>query len=272
MPESHDANDSGSSSHGHVDIHCHVLPGLDDGPADMATSVAMANLAAEDGTTHLVATPHSNFQWRYIPEKNQELIAELQRQAPQPRILLGCDFHLSYENIQDALISPRKYSLNGSRWQLVEFADFFNADAMATALRQLLGVGLVPVLTHPERNPTFQENRQLAHRYVQMGCVVQITAGVFSGDFGSTALKTAEDMFELDLVHVIASDGHSTERRKPRLSRARQWIAQRYDDEIARMLVADNPWAMINDLPKLPYMPSVRPEPRRRKFWAFLKS
>ncbi len=256
---------------GNVDVHCHILPGLDDGPKEMERSIAMAEMAAADGTTHIVATPHSNFQFAYDPERIASLREQLQLAAgAQPQILIGCDFHLSYENIQDALKNPRKYSLNGSRYLLVEFPELFNTDAMASVLQQLLNAGLVPVLTHPERNPVFQQHRDLAARYIRMGCVLQITANSLTGDFGKIAEKMCFELLDRDLVHLVASDGHATKRRPPLLSAARALVVDRRGEETAAYLCSGNPAAMILDA-ELPYAP--RPELRRKRgFWSFLQT
>ncbi|MHB8734918.1 MAG: tyrosine-protein phosphatase [Terriglobales bacterium] len=256
---------------GNVDVHCHALPGMDDGPATLEDAVALLEMAAEDGTTHLVATPHANYQFLYVPERIAQERARLQTLiGDRLQILIGCDFHLSYENIQDALAHPRKYTVNGSRYLLVEFAQHFSMDALEGVLDQLLRAGLVPILTHPERNPVFQEHPDLAPRYIRLGCVTQVTASSFTGDFGKRAQKMAESMLAENLIHVVASDGHSASKRRPRLSGAAALIAERQNEERSIALIRDNPRAMILDLP-LPYHPKPpKPKPKSA-FWSLLK-
>jgi protein-tyrosine phosphatase len=254
----------------HVDIHCHILPGLDDGAPNLEVSVEMARMAREDGTGHIVATPHANFQFAYDAAKVAALRDELQAAiGPEPAILIGCDFHLSFENVRDAIANPRKYSVNQTQYQLVEFAESFKMDAMEGVLSQLLQAGMVPVLTHPERNPVFQQHDDLAGRYVQLGCVVQITSGSLTGDFGKTAFKTAMDLLDRDLVHVIASDAHSTKRRVPGLAAAEQAVRGRRSAAIAQALVADNPAAIIAGR-TLPFFPEPRPT-KKKKMLSFLR-
>lgn len=258
---------------GNVDIHCHILPGLDDGAPNMEIAVGMARMAAKDGTTHLVATPHANFQFRYDPTRIAALRDELQAAAgDQLQILIGCDFHLSYENVQDALAHPRKYSVNGGQYLLVEFAEMFNIASMAAILRQLREQGLIPVLTHPERNPVFQQHPELAPRYIELGCIVQVTASSLTGDFGKQAARSAADLLDRNLIHVLASDGHSTRHRLPRLSEAAQFVAERKDEQLARALVSDNPAAIIADRP-LPYRPNGAVRTSRKKgLWSRFRS
>lgn len=258
---------------GNVDIHCHILPGLDDGAPSLDVSLGMAKMAVQDGTTHLVATPHANFQFRYDPPRIAQLRQELQAAIGEElELLIGCDFHLSYENVQDALTNPRKYSINGGRYLLVEFAEMFNMDVMETVLQQLLGEGLIPVLTHPERNPVFQQHPELAARYVRLGCIVQVTASSLTGDFGKQAARSGIDLLDRELIHVLASDGHSTRHRLPCLAAAAEFVAERKGETVARALVSDNPGAIIADQP-LPYSPDGHARAGKKKgFWSMLRS
>ncbi|MGH9534503.1 MAG: tyrosine-protein phosphatase [Terriglobales bacterium] len=254
----------------YVDIHCHILPGLDDGAASMQDSVDMARMAQADGTSDIVATPHANFQFSYDPPKIAALRVELQAAiGPAPQILVGCDFHLSYENVRDALDQPRKYAINGTQYQLVEFAESFNIEAMEAVLSQLLQAGMIPVLTHPERNPVFQQHGQLANRYVELGCVVQITSGSLLGEFGKLALRASTDLLDRDLAHVIASDAHSTKWRTPCLSAAAAAAEERRTAAIAKALVADNPAAIIAGQ-RLPFFPEPR-NTRKKSVLSFLR-
>ncbi|MGH9507075.1 MAG: tyrosine-protein phosphatase [Terriglobales bacterium] len=254
----------------HVDIHCHILPGLDDGAETMEVSLDMARMAAEDGTSHIVATPHANFQFTYDPAKIAALRQQLQQAVgARPEILIGCDFHLSYENVRDALAHPQKYAIHGTQYQLVEFAESFQIEAMEAVLGQLLQAGMIPVLTHPERNPVFQKHPGVVYRYAQLGCVVQITAGSLRGDFGKTAAKVAFNLLDRDLVHVIASDGHSTQWRLPCLSSAAAVVAEHKNRAIADALVAGNPAAIIAGRP-LPFCPEPR-RARKRSVLSFLR-
>jgi len=109
-----------------IDIHCHPLPAIDDGAESLEESVAMMRMAAEDGITHTVATPHCNYRYTFDPELNRQKAAELQAAVGDvPKILLGCDFHLSYENVQDLLNNRAHFTINGSSYVLVEFAEHF---------------------------------------------------------------------------------------------------------------------------------------------------
>ena len=176
---------------GYVDIHSHVLYGIDDGARTREQSVEMLQLAAQSGTSDIVATPHANGQYAFDPEIVEERIAELSART-KLRIYPGCDFHLQFDNIEDALTHPEKYTINHKGYLLVEFPDvgvFTETDAI---LARLLDGGMVPIVTHPERNRELQRRVDDLARWVANGCYVQVTAGSFEGTFGKAAQPVCE--------------------------------------------------------------------------------
>ena len=187
-----------------IDIHHHLLYGLDDGSPNIDISVAMAEAAAADGTTHIVCTPHANNTYYYDPEVNSERLAELQKRlGNRIQLGLGCDFHLSYENITDALKNPTKYSINKKGYLLVEFPDFGIAQNMADTFYELELAKLTPIITHPERNQTITRRPDRLAEWIRAGCLVQVTAGALTGRFGKTAEKfrTGPAQKELGPLH-----------------------------------------------------------------------
>ncbi len=253
---------------GFADIHCHILPGLDDGAENAEISFAMAQLALEAGTCDLAATPHANYTFHYDPERNARLRSELQARINRElggglKLHIGCDFHLTYENIQDAIRNYGKYSLDGGRYLLVEFPEVFAPDGMEQALLQLLDANYVPVLTHPERNPTFLIHTELLARYIKLGCVTQITGSSYLGGFGRQAQRAAEEYLKRELVHVVASDGHGIQGRRPMMAEAAGRIASLSGEAVAQALSRDNPRAILQNQPSLPYYP--KPETHKKK-------
>ena len=141
-----------------IDIHSHVLFGLDDGSPDIDVSLAMLRMAGEHGTTDIVASPHANLEYRFDPALIAELKALLEaRNESGVRVHLGCDFHLQYENIEDAIQHPRKYTIAGGPYLLVEFSDLLIFKTTAQIFNDLLAAGMRPVITHPERNSLLQQ-------------------------------------------------------------------------------------------------------------------
>lgn len=238
-----------------IDIHHHLLFGLDDGSPDIETSVAMAEAAAADGTTHIVCTPHANDSHSYQPAVNQEQLAALRERLGDRIILgIGCDFHLSWDNVSDALENPTRYTINETTYLLVEFPDFGIAPNMTEIFYQLQLARMTPIITHPERNPTITHQPERLAEWLRNGCLIQVTAGALTGHFGRTAEHFSNDLLEKNWVHFIASDAHNLTSRPPQLSKARQSIASRHGQETADRLCITNPRAVFNGDP-LPDQP-----------------
>lgn len=238
-----------------VDIHSHILPEVDDGPKSWDVSVAMCRAAAADGVTHIVATPHANDRYAYHREDLQGLVAELQKRVgATPKILLGCDFHLSFDNVQDAFAHPQRYVIGDTRYLLVEFSNYSIPQQINESFFKLGDVGITVILTHPERNPILRDNPQRVLDWVEQGCIVQVTGSALSGFWGERVRRAALWLMEHHAVHVLATDAHDMEKRVPILSAARDTAADLLGDEVANALVEANPRAIIDNRP-LPYFP-----------------
>jgi protein-tyrosine phosphatase len=237
-----------------IDIHCHILPEVDDGPKSWEISEAMCRMASDDGIEHIAATPHSNDHYFYDREYLSTVIAELRKRiGSRPKLSLGCDFHLSYDNMQAALRTPEKYCIGDSRYMLVEFSNFSISPQIDEWFTQMHQRGITPIITHPERNPIVQQNPKRILKWIELGCTVQVTASVFTGSWGARARQIADWLLKEKIVHFLASDAHETERRKPNLSEARKVIAKQLGEEFASALVEKNPSAVVNNQ-ELPYL------------------
>ncbi len=251
-----------------IDIHCHPLWGIDDGASDFETAVAMVQMAAADGITHLVATPHCNYTYEYNPDVNRAKIEELQAAAgPAPKLLQGCDFHLSYDNIQRCVEKPASYTINGTSYLLVEFPEHFIPEQLDRVFYDIQVAGLTPIITHPERNPMFQRKHDLLQHWVNRGCLVQVTAQSLLGRFGSLPHHHAQKWLQHNLVHFFASDAHDTKHRPPVLSACYQKVAEVRGSEVASLLLEKNPQAVIEGKPLPPQPERVEPPPRRKRRW-----
>jgi protein-tyrosine phosphatase len=263
-----------------IDVHCHILPGLDDGPDSFDVSCAMAEMAIADGITHVIGTPHAHPAHPFIPElvkkRRDEIQAAFERRLT---IATGCDFHLSFENLQDIRHDPSRYTLNQKNYLLVEFADFSIPPSLDQALHELQLAGLQPVITHPERNPLIRAQPERLFRWLQQGCYVQLTAQSLLGRFGKSAEEVAHEWLKAGAVHFIASDAHNTTTRPLRLKEAYDHVAKKYGRESAQALLVENPLAAFEGRP-LPHVPELSAElgasdsdahvPRRKKrFWFF---
>lgn len=236
-----------------VDLHHHLLPGLDDGSPDLRTSIEMAGIAEAEGITHVVCTPHASSRYTFDPQKNAALAAELREALHQAGIQLklglGCDFHLSYDNVQDALVQPARYSINEHDYLLVELPDFSISPNLGETFYELRLRGLVPILTHPERNPTLQRDPGRLLPWLREGLLCQITAGSVLGDMGREAERFARRMLKNRWVHFIATDSHNTTSRAPRMREAANLIAKRHGPEYAELICRSNPLAVFEGRP-----------------------
>ncbi|ABF40277.1 PHP-like phosphoesterase [Candidatus Koribacter versatilis Ellin345] len=231
-----------------VDIHSHILPMVDDGARSWEVAIEMVKIAERDGTTHMVATPHANYEYKYDRESHTKLLAELQGKVGDGiKLILGCDFHFSFDNIEDAVAHPTRYAIGDTRYMLIELSDFSIAPQMPNMIYSLTSKGLVPILTHPERNPILQNKPEKVREWAEMGVLVQVTASAFVGKWGRGVQKLAHWYAEQGLLHVIASDAHSLNHRNPVLSEARKIIAKTYGEDLARAVSETNPMAIVTN-------------------------
>jgi protein-tyrosine phosphatase len=243
-----------------IDIHHHLLWGMDDGASNLETSVSMAKAAAADGISHIVCSPHANGTYAYEPRVIADKIAELQRLLDREAIAVklgrGCDFHMSYENVQEAKLDPAKFSINGSGYLLVEIPDYGISPGLTEIFYQLQLAGLIPILTHPERNPTLQADRLRMMDWLRGGVLVQVTAGSVVGRMGRHAERMAHDLLANRWVHFLATDAHNTTSRPPKMREAFDVVAKKYGPDYAHLLCISNPLAAFTGKPLQP-----QPEP-----------
>jgi protein-tyrosine phosphatase len=232
-----------------VDIHHHLLPGLDDGSSSFETSVAMAKIAVADGITHVVCTPHANGSYAFDPAvnaaKTDELRARLAAEGIPLTLGSGCDFHLSFDNVEHAKVDPARFSINGLGYLLVEVPDYGLPPGLTETFYELQLAGLTPVLTHPERNPTLQSNPARLRDWLRGGVLIQVTADSLTGHKGKQAQRMAHDLLEKRWVHFLATDAHNTTSRPPRMRDAHDLVADKYGATYAHSLCVINPLAVF---------------------------
>ncbi len=248
-----------------IDIHCHLLPEVDDGPKSWDVAVEMCRMAAADGITHAVATPHANDRYAYdraylsglLSELREKLHGELHKKigpTPQLQLSLGCDFHLSFENLERVLDEPHTYTIGETNYLLVELSNYSVPAQLGDCFFRLGSCGLTPILTHPERNPILQQTPQRVLEWAEQGCLVQVTASSLTGLWGERPEIIARWLLDRSAVHILASDAHDTKRRIPNLSAARAVAEKIVGPEYAEALVDGNPGAIVKGMP-IPYCP-----------------
>jgi protein-tyrosine phosphatase len=234
-----------------VDLHSHILPAFDDGPTDWTESVAMARVAAEDGISTIVATPHVNFDYSFELPAIAASVREMNLTLAELRVPLavagGGEVAISrLAELTDAEL--RSITLAESDAVLVESPYSPGAVAVEEALFDLQVRGFQPILAHPERCPLFQVEPARLASLVHQGVYSSVSSGSLTGAFGSTVRRAALELLRLGLVHSVSSDAHGAGNRQPRLRPAID--AARRDlpgiSGVAEWLTRDAPAALLN--------------------------
>jgi protein-tyrosine phosphatase len=238
-----------------IDLHCHILPGVDDGAQSFDEAIAMCHLAAADGCEAMVATPHQRRGewWNADRERLAALADEIQDAVGAAlRVHLGGEVHVDSELLSEVEKLPDGSGilpLAGSRYLLIEFGPSGTPRKGIHLVHELGVAGWRPVIAHPEFIPWLAPHPELVARLISLGATAQVTAMSVTGDFGRRPQADAFALLDAGLVHFVASDAHGVRRRPPGLRRAYQTIAGRWGEETARRLTRDNPRAVLEDRP-----------------------
>src|SRR3984957_13070344 len=217
----------------------------------------MCSMAAADGITHTVAPPHANDRYVYDRSYLSGLLNQLREKiGPELKLelTLGCDFHLSFENLERVIETPHTYTIGETNYLLIELSNFSVPSNLSECFARLGDRGLTPILTHPERNPILQQTPQRILEWAEQGCLIQVTGSALTGFWGERPELVARWLLDRSAVHVLATDAHDTKRRVPNLSAARNLAAKIVGAEYADALVEGNPGAIVQGTP-IPFCP-----------------
>lgn len=253
-----------------IDLHAHILPGLDDGAGELDDSLGLAELALEGGVDILVATPHSNQTGRFENYNTEEFrkayrdfCGVLNKEGLSLKVLPGMEIFAS-EGMQEKILDGSLIGLNNSDYYLVEFP--FDADPywIGDRLEEIFETGKIPLIAHPERYFCAQDYPALIYEWLQMGCRTQMNKGSVFGRFGRHAATLSDIMLNNELVTCIASDAHSPYARTTFMGDIREYLIERMGEETAYRLLEGNPRKIINN--RSITVHGRRPERKRRFF------
>lgn len=240
-----------------IDIHCHILPDLDDGASSLEEALEMARIAAESGVTDIIATPHFRGEMESL-----EMIDEIDRRCYVLReALIRNEIPVRIHKGAEILCTPQTPTmarqgllptLGDTQYVLTEF--YFNESFgfMDSCLRKLAVCGYTPVVAHPERYEAVQWDPEMLWGWSDAGYVLQINKGSILGTLGAGAEQAAHELLEMGMAHLFASDAHSCDRRTPNMDGLRRWAQECCDPECANILLRENPAQILKGLPIVP--------------------
>lgn len=247
-----------------IDLHCHILPGIDDGAKTLEDALEMARIAVADGITTTACTPHI-YPGMYmndgpgITQARQALQAELDQRGIALHLVDGADVHL-VPGLVEGLRSGQIPTLNGTRYLLLEPSHTTPPPRFEASVFELMAAGYVPVITHPERLTWVERHYDVFQRLAGRGVWMQLTAGSLTGVFGPRARHWSERFLRDGCTHLLATDAHSTGRRLPRLTEGLAVAAQWVGEAEAARLVIDRPRAILENLPAADVAPPPPPQ------------
>lgn len=238
-----------------VDIHTHILPGLDDGAMDICEAIEMIRMAAECGTDMIVATPHCNYPGMYDNYFGKEYIETYERtvkaveeEGINIKLCPGMEAFATYE-LPDLIVDGKIMPLNQSRYILVEFSREEEPDFADNVLGRMKNVGAKPVIAHAERYRFVQDNPQKVYEWREKGYVIQNNKASFQGKFGKKAQKAAYYMLERHLTSVVASDAHGIKCRTTNMEEVHRMLEEKISKKYLNVLFEENPRRICENLP-----------------------
>lgn len=235
-----------------LDVHTHILPGLDDGASSMDESLEMAELAVESGVTELVVTPHSNQLGRFenycskeLQETYEAFLSELKKADIPLKLHPGMEIFVT-EDVCERIKDGSLMGLNATDTYLVEFPFDAEPEWIYRQLYKLRDLKKRVLIAHPERYYCVQDAPWLVYEWIKMGCLSQVNKGSILGRFGKRVWLTADVLLRHDLVSCVASDAHSIYMRTTYMQEVRELIEEHFGEIIAKRLLKENPARIIN--------------------------
>ena len=253
-----------------VDIHCHILPGIDDGSKDWETSIKLDHAAVKDGITHAVVTPHT-LNGRYLNHKKDviKLTAEYQKRLKDENIPLtvfpGQEVRISGDLPQALDDDDILFLDEDGRYMLLEFSSDDVPSYAKDMIFKIMQRGITPIIVHPERNSRILKEPVILQELIEQGCLVQITASSYIGTFGKDIEEMSRRFIEAGQCSCFASDAHDLPTRQYEYSEALEKLSNEFGQGVAQEY-RDNAQALVNgDNVQMNW----RPLKKKKRFWIF---
>lgn len=234
----------------YIDIHSHILPGVDDGAKDSKTSMQMLRMAAKDGITKMILTPHNkpgrHSKGSVWMAKTEELRERLAQENIDIKLYTGNELYYR-SGLTGEIEDGQAYTLAGSRYVLIEFNPLDDYDYIRNGINTVLMDGYYPVLAHTERYRNVCTRKYAVTELTEMGCFIQVNAGSIMGKFGFGTKQFTGKLLKRRQVHFIATDAHDAGKRAPYLSDCAEYVGRKYGEDYSRKLFHDNPECILQD-------------------------
>lgn len=235
----------------YIDMHSHLLPGVDDGARDLEMSMKMFKIAEENGIRQMILTPHNKPAHHNVsPKKVESLIMSLQKELSRKgsKIQLYAGNELYYRSdILEELEEKKACTMAGSAYVLVEFNPADDYDYIRNGIYLMIAGGYRPILAHAERYGSVCTKAGRVEDLIEMGCYIQVNAGSIMGQCGLFAKQFTRGLLKQQLIHFVATDAHNPEKRGPYLGDCGKYISKKYGVSYAQKLLYENPMHIIND-------------------------
>lgn len=238
-------------SEGFYDIHCHMLPHVDDGSHSTSMSRDMLRIARKNGIRHVVLTPHymiGRFELtrEEIYDQYRLFVAKVEEEFPEIEFFFGREIFFGeeiMELLQDNIIS----TMNDTDYTLIEFHPSATASYIAQSLYKVENAGYTPILAHVERYPDLFKNVKMIEQIIESGAYIQVNASSVTGKMGNAVKRHIIKLMKKDFIHFVATDAHSNRTRAPYLEDCVKYMEKKLGSDYVRRLLIDNPEKMLNN-------------------------
>lgn len=234
-----------------IDIHNHILPGLDDGAADEKMSLQMLRLAADDGITHMIATPHFHYRRGHASsEQIRSALAQMQKMAEEEgipiRLYAGNELYYTHD-LLEMVKAKEALTLADSDYVLLEFSPETERKKIQNGVYEFLSEGYYPVIAHMERYEAFHKHLDLAETVLKMGAYCQVNAGSLTGNAGWALKRFTRKMMKNGQIQFVATDAHDLEKRRPNFGAAPTWIEKKLGESELKEYLYENPMKILEN-------------------------